>query len=239
MTKPARTTADLAALAKLRTAAEHAAAHLEEWPGNDDASQREKAYRIVAELDEALRALPAIVAAEPVAWRYRDKENDGLDEWHLVHRKPPQHTWNEVEPLYTRSPGYAQAIEDAAKVAENAKERWARDCGALEMTNAVAGAGFDLLEAVAVAIRSLSSPSGDAGASDWQAAETAPMWDWKGRPPYVTVFNGNHVGVGYRTSPNYSDDPEWCDETGEFIEPPVTHWMPLPLPPDGSPRRQS
>jgi hypothetical protein len=51
------------------------------------------------------------------------------------------------------------------------------------------------------------------------------------RPNYVLVFNGYHVGTGYRQVPNYEGDPEWCDETGAFIEPPVTHWMPLPAAP--------
>jgi hypothetical protein len=31
------------------------------------------------------------------------------------------------------------------------------------------------------------------------------------------------------------DDPEWCDETGEFIEPQPTHWMPIPAAPAGIP----
>jgi hypothetical protein len=55
------------------------------------------------------------------------------------------------------------------------------------------------------------------------------------RPNYVLVFNGHHVGVGYREVPNYEGDPEWSDETGVFIEPPVTHWQPLPLAPSSSP----
>lgn len=52
------------------------------------------------------------------------------------------------------------------------------------------------------------------------------------RPFYVLVFNGHHTGVGYR-SPRWSDDPnepEWCEENGEYIQPPPTLWAYLPKP---------
>lgn len=67
--------------------------------------------------------------------------------------------------------------------------------------------------------------------SAWAPAKTAPIWSGQGLPPYVLVSNGHHVGVGYRHEPNYIEDPEWLDEGGEFIEPPVQFWQPLPAPP--------
>jgi len=65
----------------------------------------------------------------------------------------------------------------------------------------------------------------------WQRAALGPWSEHGTYPHYVLVYNGKHVGVGFRISPNYDDDPEWCDEGGEFIEPPVQLWMPLPEPP--------
>lgn len=65
----------------------------------------------------------------------------------------------------------------------------------------------------------------------WRPIETAPLSPDIGLPVYILLWNGFHVGVGFRRRPNYPDDPEFCDETGEFIEPQPTHWMPLPPPP--------
>jgi hypothetical protein len=77
-----------------------------------------------------------------------------------------------------------------------------------------------------------------AEAMEWRPIETAspavevPETSFR-RPQYVLVghFKNGYVFVGYRYQPNYPDDPEWCDESGEFIEPQPTHWMPLPAPP--------
>lgn len=50
---------------------------------------------------------------------------------------------------------------------------------------------------------------------------------------FVLIWNGFHVGVGYYQLDD--DDPIeggfWFSETGEFIEPAPTHWMPLPKAP--------
>ena len=55
---------------------------------------------------------------------------------------------------------------------------------------------------------------------------------------YVLIYNGKWIGVG-RHRPlddGYMEESErWQSETSEFIEhlgPKVTHWMPLPEPPD-------
>ena len=73
--------------------------------------------------------------------------------------------------------------------------------------------------------------SGRAVVPGWQRAAIGPWSEHGTYPHYVLVYNGKHVGVGFRISPNYDDDPEWCDESGEYIEPAVQLWMPIPKPP--------
>lgn len=52
---------------------------------------------------------------------------------------------------------------------------------------------------------------------------------------YVLVCNGVWVGMGmHNNSEHLEDDERWQDERHEFIDllhHPVTHWMPLPAPP--------
>lgn len=66
--------------------------------------------------------------------------------------------------------------------------------------------------------------------SEWRPAETCPWSDISRSPHYVLITNGVHVGVGFRAVPNYEGDPEFMDESTEFVEG-ITHWMPLPPPP--------
>ena len=47
-------------------------------------------------------------------------------------------------------------------------------------------------------------------------------------PKYVLVHNGHHTGVGFRVDREDGDEPIWADETGPYITPEPTHWMPLP-----------
>lgn len=70
-----------------------------------------------------------------------------------------------------------------------------------------------------------------AAGDGWQSADTAPVWCGGGLPPYCLVSNGCHTGVGYRREPDYDGDPEWLSEDSLYIDPPVTHWMPLPASP--------
>lgn len=54
----------------------------------------------------------------------------------------------------------------------------------------------------------------------------------KGEP--ILIFNGHWIGVGYykkNFALNIEGEPDWSDETTEYIEPGATHWMPLPEPP--------
>lgn len=66
-------------------------------------------------------------------------------------------------------------------------------------------------------------------AMQWRPIETAP----KEKGKYLLGWNRHHSGVIQYWPRAYEDDPEWVDESTEFIEPPVTHWMPLPPPPAG------
>jgi len=68
---------------------------------------------------------------------------------------------------------------------------------------------------------------------DWQPIETAPktVQPMTAYPEYLLLWNGFHRGVGHYQEPHYDGDTEWWSETGEPIEPPPTHWMPLPPPP--------
>ncbi len=52
----------------------------------------------------------------------------------------------------------------------------------------------------------------------WQDIETAPKWSGTGIPPYVLISDGTYVFVGYRSDPNYPDDPEWCEARGLVME---------------------
>lgn len=45
----------------------------------------------------------------------------------------------------------------------------------------------------------------------------------------VLWFNGNEMGLGWF----YRSTWQWADLYDEVIEPPVTHWMPMPEPPKG------
>jgi hypothetical protein len=51
----------------------------------------------------------------------------------------------------------------------------------------------------------------------------------KGKP--VLLFNGHWIGVGFykkNFALNIDGEPEWSDETSEYIHPNPTHWQPLP-----------
>ena len=72
--------------------------------------------------------------------------------------------------------------------------------------------------------------------SEWQPIETAPKGGQhpyhqqpEGRSTFILVWNGNHVGVAYGQIE--LGQLEWWGEDGEPVEPPPTHWMPLPPPP--------
>ena len=54
---------------------------------------------------------------------------------------------------------------------------------------------------------------------------------------WVLLFNGHWTGVG-KYSPNEDEEylePEWQDETSEYIAPYPTHYMQLPNPPGAVP----
>lgn len=50
---------------------------------------------------------------------------------------------------------------------------------------------------------------------------------------YVLLYNGYWIGVGKRREPREDDveEPEYSDETSEYIEPKPSHWRLLPPPP--------
>lgn len=62
---------------------------------------------------------------------------------------------------------------------------------------------------------------------------------------WILLYNGHWRGVGKYNhdeyfEPNDEDgfkSPEWSDETGDFINPDPTHWMPLPEPPQFEPKQ--
>lgn len=68
---------------------------------------------------------------------------------------------------------------------------------------------------------------------EWQDITTAPK-----DGTWFLAWNGNWRGVCQYHEPYHGEegaaeftDPVWVDETDDFIEPPPTHWMPLPDPP--------
>ncbi len=63
--------------------------------------------------------------------------------------------------------------------------------------------------------------------TDWISVGELPAID-----KWVLLFNGHWVGVGkYHPDEDRDSNPEWQDETSEYINPIPTHWMPLPQPP--------
>jgi hypothetical protein len=64
-------------------------------------------------------------------------------------------------------------------------------------------------------------------AEGWISVEKQPPKD----DEFVLLYNGFWRGVGKKTTPCDDSDFEWEDETGEYINPYPTHWMPLPPPP--------
>lgn len=86
-------------------------------------------HRMRAALEAALQSSSptADVSTEPVGWRVRER---GTDEWLYFHAGMEQAVRDtfdcveealEIEPLFTRSPGFSEALEAAAKVAEEAE----------------------------------------------------------------------------------------------------------------------
>lgn len=69
--------------------------------------------------------------------------------------------------------------------------------------------------------------------SEWcDIASCPPSPEGSRRKHYVLFYNGHHIGVGYHEpDPGDGFGPHYCDESGDFIEPSPTHWMPLPPPP--------
>ena len=59
--------------------------------------------------------------------------------------------------------------------------------------------------------------------TQWRPIEEAPKEAGK----FYLGWNGHWRGVIQYFVPAYLDDPEWVDETTEFIEPPPTHFIPL------------
>ena len=79
----------------------------------------------------------------------------------------------------------------------------------------------DLFSATQVARAALD---GQPAPSGWRPIETAPREPGK----YLLGWNGHHCGVIQYWERKYEEDPEWVDEHTEFIDPPISHWMPLP-----------
>lgn len=86
--------------------------------------------------------------------------------------------------------------------------------------------GLDLDLSSTADIQRLFDLARRGAAAQWRPIETAP----KEKGKYLLGWNRHHSGVIQYWPRAYEDDPEWVDESTEFIEPPVTHWMPLPPP---------
>lgn len=73
-----------------------------------------------------------------------------------------------------------------------------------------------------------------ADVAEWRPiAGLAPCAPSLSPPHYVLMFNGHHVGVGWRGEDDSDFGPQFWSETGEPIEPPPTHYRALPEPPAG------
>ena len=133
---------------------------------------------------------------------------------------------------HTDAVGEKQSVEDAHKVwadlmTENerlrAALRDARECieawagYASEYFREKHGLAGDLAR-IDAALAAQPAPSG------WRPIETAPREPGK----YLLGWNGHHCGVIQYWGRKYEEDPEWVDEHTEFIDPPISHWMPLP-----------
>lgn len=102
---------------------------------------------------------------------------------------------------------------------------------------------IEIMNRAAAALTAPSAPESeetDWGPDVWKEillSFTAPMSPWKpieeapkdGTP--FLAWNGCWRGVAMYYEPSYPDDTPWVGETTEFIEPPPTHFMPLPPPP--------
>ena len=77
-----------------------------------------------------------------------------------------------------------------------------------------------------VARAALTQPAQPAP-SAWRPIKTAPL----DQTTFI-AWNGHWRGVARFYPPSHPDDPMWVDETTEYIEPPPTHWLPLPPPPE-------
>lgn len=67
-----------------------------------------------------------------------------------------------------------------------------------------------------------------AEAVGWRPMSEAP----KDKTPLL-MFNGRRIDIAAYRKPHFGNDIMWYDECGEPIEPPPTHWMSLPSPPQG------
>ena len=75
---------------------------------------------------------------------------------------------------------------------------------------------------------------------EWQLIETAPKGgehpyspNLEDRSTYILGWNSYHTGVVWGQIE--LGQLEWWGEDGEPVEPPPTHWMPLPTPPEPAP----
>lgn len=71
----------------------------------------------------------------------------------------------------------------------------------------------------------------------WRPIESIPVGDLhpyderEGHATFVLYWNGFHHGVGFAQRNDEGDRVDYLDESGDYIEPPPTHWTHMPEPP--------
>jgi len=114
-------------------------------------------------------------------------------------------------------------FESARQLHARVKELEAALRGLVDFTDYVPEAQrLDVWHMRLAKARSALSPAPPAP-SPWRPIETAPK-----DGTLLLATNGKWRGTTKYHEPLYEGDPPWVDEYTEFIEPPVTHWMPLP-----------